>query len=126
MCLGIAAAVSNNRQQALDAVRPHAAQGLLSPLARLSGAAVEARDHLRRSYDAYQHLHPSAAHAGVVPDEVIGEFCLAGAPEECVAQAKALFEAGIDEITIRPYALPNGSRLEMIETFAREVISRLR
>jgi 5,10-methylenetetrahydromethanopterin reductase len=126
VCLGIAAAVSDDRQQALDAVRPHAAQGLLSPLARLSGAALEARDRLRTTYDAYQHLHPTAAHAGAVPDEVIREFCLAGTPEECAAQAKALFEAGVDEMTIRPYAIPGGSRLEMIERFARDVMGRLR
>ena len=126
VCVGIAAAVAEDRPEALDAVRPHAAQGLLSPLARLSGSALEARDRLRMTYDAYQHLHPSAAPAAAVPDEVIREFCLAGTPGECAAQARALFEAGADEITIRPYALPGHSRLEMIEAFARRVIGRLR
>lgn len=126
VCLGIAAAVAVDRQQALDAVRPHAATGLQSPLARLSGAALEARERLRTTYDAYQHLHPTATFASVVPDEVIREFCLAGTPDECAAQAEALFDAGVDEITIRPYAVAGSSRLEMIETFARDVVGRLR
>ncbi|MFI5266578.1 MAG: LLM class flavin-dependent oxidoreductase [Chloroflexota bacterium] len=126
VCAGVAACVSREPGAALDAVRSHVAQGLLSPLARLGTAAASARETLASSYNTYDHMHPGARHAGVVPDEVIPEFAIAGTPEDCVRQAKAIFEAGIDEITIRPYALPGETRLRMIEAFAREVMAALR
>ena len=126
VCVGVAAAVSADCQEALDAVRPHVAQGLLSPLARLGSAALEARTALRSAYNTYDHLHPGAPHAAVVPDEVIPEFAVAGTPDDCVRQAQAMFDAGVDEITIRPYALPGSSRLATIEAFARDVVARLR
>ena len=126
VCAGVAACVSETRAEALDAVRPHVAQGLTSPLARLSPDAAAARQALLASYDTYQHMHPGAQHAAVVPDEVIPEFALAGTPDDCVRQARAMFDAGIDEITIRPYALPGRSRLATIETFARQVVVKLR
>jgi len=126
VCVGVAAAVSADRQEALDAVRPHVAQGLLSPLARLGSAALEARTALQSAYNTYDHMHPGAPHAAVVPDEVIPEFAIAGTPDDCLRQAGAMFEAGVDEITIRPYALPGSSRLATIEAFARDVVARLR
>lgn len=126
VCAGVAACVSTNRQEALDAVRSHVAQGLMSPLARLSPAAAEARQTLASSYDTYEHMHPTARHARVVPDAIVPEFALAGTPDDCVRQAESMFEAGIEEITIRPYALPGRSRLAMIESFAGEVMAKLR
>jgi 5,10-methylenetetrahydromethanopterin reductase len=123
---GMAACVSRDRTAALDAVRPHVASGLRSPLARLSPIAREARDRVVGAYNVHDHMHPGAAHAAAIPDEIVPEFSIAGTPEECAAQCQAIFADGIDEVTIRPYALPGASRLEMIETFAREVISRLR
>jgi 5,10-methylenetetrahydromethanopterin reductase len=125
-CAGVAACVASERAAALDAVRSHVAQGLMSPLARLGPAAAQARQALVTSYDTYQHMRPGAEHAEVVPDEVIQEFAIAGTPADCVSQARAIFDAGIDEITIRPYALPGSSRLAMIEAFAREVMGPLR
>jgi len=126
VCAGVAACVSSERGQALDAVRSHVAQGLMSPLARLGPAAAKARETLASSYNTYDHMHPGARHAHVVPDEVIQEFAIAGTPEDCVRQARAMFDDGVDEITIRPYALPGHSRLETIEAFAREVVAKLR
>jgi 5,10-methylenetetrahydromethanopterin reductase len=126
VCIGVAAAVSADGRQALEAVRSHVAQGLLSPLAKLGPAALEARGALKAAYNTYDHMHPAAPHASVVPDEVIPEFAIAGTPEDCVRYASAAFEAGVDEITIRPYALPGSSRLATIETFACEVMNRLR
>src|SRR5262249_10965324 len=125
-CIGVAACVSADRNEALNAVRSHVAQGLSSPLARLSQAALEARAILPTSYNTYDHMHPDAAHAEVVPEEVIPEFAIAGTADDCVGYCKAAFESGVDEITIRPYALPGKSRLEQIEAFAQEVVARLR
>lgn len=126
VCAGVAASVSPSRDEALNAVRSHVAQGLSSPLAKLSPAAQEARAKLRSSYNTYDHMHPGAAHAAVVPDEAIPEFAIAGTPDDCIASCKAMFDSGVDEITIRPYAQPEQSRLEQIEAFAREVVAHFR
>jgi 5,10-methylenetetrahydromethanopterin reductase len=125
-CAGVAACVAGDRSAALDAVRSHVAQGLMSPLARLGPAAAEARQKLATSYNTYDHMSPGARHAQVVPDEVIQEFAIAGTPRDCVRQVQAIFEAGVDEITIRPYALAGETRLQMIEAFAREVVAKVR
>ena len=51
---------------------------------------------------------------------------LAGTPDECRAHARALFDAGIDEITFRPYAVDGESRGAMMETLVRELVEPLR
>ncbi|HLG74128.1 MAG TPA: LLM class flavin-dependent oxidoreductase [Chloroflexota bacterium] len=126
VCIGVAACVSRDRNEALNAVRSHVAQGLSSPLAKLSPAALEARATLRTSYNTYDHMHPTAPHAAVVPDEVIPEFAIAGTPDDCIRYCAAAFDSGVDEITIRPYALPGKSRLDQIEAFANEVVAHFR
>jgi len=56
----------------------------------------------------------------------VAEFAIAGTPAECLEQARALFEAGADEITIRPYGVDGAPRRATIEAFAREVMAPLR
>jgi 5,10-methylenetetrahydromethanopterin reductase len=70
-------------------------------------------------------MSPVAAHAAEIPDEVVSQFAIAGTAAECATQCRALFAAGVDEITIRPYAVGGGSRADTIRTFAHEVIARL-
>jgi 5,10-methylenetetrahydromethanopterin reductase len=67
-------------------------------------------------------MNPGATHAQAIPDEVVEQYVIAGRPEECVEQVESLFAAGVDEITIRPYAVDGGSRRAMIEAFARDVM----
>jgi hypothetical protein len=92
----------------------------------MSDAARAASERIARAYDIYQHMEPSAIHADLVPDEVVREFAMAGAPAECVEQALGLFEAGVDEITIRPYGVLGNSRAQTIEQFASDVIRPVR
>jgi 5,10-methylenetetrahydromethanopterin reductase len=125
-CAGPAVAIHQDRAQALDAVRPHVARALLYPLWPISPAAQRASERMRRAYDVYQHLAPGAGHAASVPDEIVSDFAVAGTPDECREQVRALFDAGIDDIIIRPYAVDGGARADMIETFAREVMLPLR
>ena len=54
------------------------------------------------------------------------EFAIAGTPDDCLAYVQRLFDLGIDDIIIRPYGVEGGTRGEMIETFAREVMDPLR
>jgi 5,10-methylenetetrahydromethanopterin reductase len=126
VCAGPAVAVHPDRAKALDAVRPHVARALFNPLWPISPAAQRASERMRSAYDVYQHLAPGAGHAASVPDEIVSEFAVAGTPDECREQVRGLFDAGIDDIIIRPYAVDGGTRADMIETFAREVMLPLR
>jgi 5,10-methylenetetrahydromethanopterin reductase len=123
-CLGVAAAVDRDRERALAAVRPHvAASALVRPRWPLSDAAREASARVQQVYSYDEHMSPSDKFEGLIPDAVVQEFAIAGTPEECIAQARALFAAGIDEITIRPFALAGGTRAAIAEAFARDVMS---
>jgi 5,10-methylenetetrahydromethanopterin reductase len=122
-CLSASVAVHPDRTPALQAVRPHVASTLRARLHwPLSPEAEEARDRIAAEYDFYRHMDPAAVHAGLVPDTVVTQFAIAGTAEDCIEQAVALFEAGIDEITIRPYGVAGASRAEMIDQFAQQVV----
>jgi 5,10-methylenetetrahydromethanopterin reductase len=125
-CLSASFAVHPDRDPAIQAVRPHVASTLRHVHWAMSDAAREASERIAGAYDIYQHMDPAAIHADLVPDAVVAEFAIAGAPTECVDQAVQLFEAGVDEITIRPYAVLGESRARTIEQFATEVMAPVR
>jgi 5,10-methylenetetrahydromethanopterin reductase len=123
--LGVAAAVHADRSKALAVVRPHvAASALKNPRWELHGAARRASELVQRAYDRYEHMSPGDKFDTLIPDEVVSQFAIAGTPAECREQVVSLFEAGIDEITIRPYGVDGGSRAAALEDFAREVMAR--
>lgn len=124
-CVSASVAVHRDRSKALLAVRPHVASTLRHVHWGLSEPARRTAERLQDSYDVYEHMSPTARHAELIPDEVISEFAIAGTPDECIEQARELFEAGVDEITIRPYGVDGGSRAAMIETFAQQVLAAL-
>lgn len=124
--LGVPAAVHCDRTIAIAAVRPHVvASALQKPLWELSAAAQAAAERVRPLYSPTRHMHPTDEYAALVPDEVVTEFAIAGTPAECRDQAAALFAAGVDEITIRPYAVDGAPRSATTEAFAREVMAPL-
>jgi 5,10-methylenetetrahydromethanopterin reductase len=123
--LSIAAAVHPDRRKALEAVRPQVAVALLTPHWPLDGAAAQAQDRLRASYDYYQHMSRQARYAEIIPDEIVPSFALAGAPDECVAQLRELIPLGFDEVTLIPYATDDGTRADMVAALARDVLARL-
>ena len=126
VCLSAAAAVHPSGTPAIHAVRPHVASTLRARIHwPLSDAASNARDRIAAAYDFYQHMDPAAVHATLVPDDVVTQFAIAGTAEQCVGQAQALFDAGVDEITIRPYGVDGGSRADTIRAFAEQVMRPL-
>ncbi|HLH21341.1 MAG TPA: LLM class flavin-dependent oxidoreductase [Chloroflexota bacterium] len=125
--LGVAVAVHADRATAIAAVRPHVVgSALRRPLWELSPAARAASERVQAVYSPYDHMSPTDKYAALVPDEVVTEFAIAGTPADCRAQARGLFAAGIDEITIRPYAVDGAPRGATTEAFAREVMAPLR
>ncbi|HEY7064044.1 MAG TPA: LLM class flavin-dependent oxidoreductase [Chloroflexota bacterium] len=130
VCLSVTTAVHADRSLAMAAVRPAVAVNLrfTDPAWPLSEAARAAREAVNALYRDEEHMNPAIADkfAQALPDEVIDEFAIAGTPAECLAKARAIFAAGVDEIMIHPYGVAGGSRGDTIETFAREVIAPLR
>lgn len=123
-CLSASVAVHPDRTPALQAVRPHVASTLRARLHwELSPAAALARERIVAAYDMYEHMNPAAAHAGLVPDDVIPEFAIAGTADECIEQALGLFQAGVDEITIRPYGVDGAPRSATMVEFAHQVMA---
>ncbi len=130
ICLSVTTAVHPDRALALAAVRPAVAVNLrfTDPAWPVSGPARRAREAVTEIYRHDEHMSPAAAEklALAIPDEVVDEFAIAGTPAECLAKARAIFAAGIDEIMINPCGVAGAPRGATIEAFAREVIAPLR
>ena len=120
--LSVSAAVDEDGSKAVSVVRPHVARSILKPFWGLSPAAAAAAERMTGRYDNYQHLNPNAAHADAVPDDVVPEFALAGTPARCIETAQRMFDNGINQITIRPYAVDGRPRASMIRAFAEQVM----
>ena len=126
LIVGCAGSVDADGHKAKVAVRPHVARGLLTARWDRSARAREVSEQVKRKYDYLSHMNPNAPHAQLVPDEVVPEFAVGGTPDECIEQIRGLEAAGIDELTIYPYAVEGGSRSDVVTAFARDVLKALR
>lgn len=126
LILGCAGAVDADGHKAKMAVRPHVARGLLTARWERSALAREVSPRVKAAYDYTSHMNPKAPHAQLVPDDVVPEFAIGGTPDECIEQIRGLQSAGIDELTIYPYAVEGGTRADVITAFARDVLSLVR
>ena len=124
--LSLPVCVDTDKRKAIEAVRPHVARSILTPLWELSKLAAETLKNLEQQYNNYEHLHPTANHADIIPDEVVPEYAIAGTPADCKDEVVRLLEGNIDQITIRPYSPKGVPRSVMIQKFAEEVIAPLR
>ena len=77
--------------QAREDVKSYVARSLRHPLpAELTEVERDAAERIRASYEYGQHLAPGAAHAELVPDEIVPDWAVAGAPAECREQLRRL------------------------------------
>jgi 5,10-methylenetetrahydromethanopterin reductase len=124
--LATPAAVYADERQALAAVKSQVAVavGLVNDDWQLSDAARRAGELARQAYHHNEHMSPdaSAKFDAIIPDAVAREFAIAGTAAQCVERAQQLFELGVDEILLTPFALPGDSRGEMIEALERDVV----
>jgi 5,10-methylenetetrahydromethanopterin reductase len=112
-------AIAEDATAAKDLVRAHVSRVVIRPLpAPVDPALDPVIDRIRQGYDYYQHMDPSAHHAGMVPDELVDLFALAGTPEECQARLKQIADLGVDQVSIVPFARPGEGRSNTIRTFA--------
>lgn len=119
-------AIHPESRKARDAVRVHVARGFLRYHAELSEEAKIAQEKMRATYNVYEHMTPGARHSELVPQEIIPLFAIAGAPQECREQTLNLFEAGIDQLHIRPHGIEGAPRRTAMEAFAQLVMEPLR
>jgi 5,10-methylenetetrahydromethanopterin reductase len=83
-------AASEDSAQAREEVKPYVARSLRHPLpAELTQMEREAAERIRALYEYGRHLAPGA-HADLVPDEIVGDWAVAGTPAECREQLAAL------------------------------------
>jgi 5,10-methylenetetrahydromethanopterin reductase len=112
-------AIGDDRTEARDLVRAHVSRVAIRPLpARVDPALEKVIDRIRYSYDYYEHMDTEAAHADLVPDELVDLFALAGTRDECAQRLKEVESLGVDQVSIVPFVRPGQSREATIRTFA--------
>lgn len=80
----------------------------------------EATRHMKLHESHYSYLDPDEAR--FITPEMIRNFCIAGHPEEIVAQLQALENEGLDGII---FSLPADTMYRLTEDFARTVIAKM-
>lgn len=115
-------AIGDDRTEARDLVRAHVSRVAIRPLpAKVEPALEKVIDRIRDSYNYYEHMNTEAAHADLVPDELVDLFALAGTRDECAQRLKEVESLGIDQVSIVPFVRPGQSREATIRTFAEIV-----
>ena len=115
-------AIGDDRTEARDLVRAHVSRVAIRPLpAKVEPALEKAIDRIRDSYNYYEHMDTEAAHADLVPDELVDLFSLAGTRDECAQRLKEIESLGIDQVSIVPFVPPGQSRESTIRAFAEIV-----
>ncbi len=121
----IDAAIDDDRNKALDKVRPTAARNIANKPWLPDTLGVEHADVVKavtESYKFYQHLDLGAKHREIVPDEVAMKCCIAGTPEDCIAKGKELKDAGINEISLFITSQDEEGSHQVLRRFAEEVL----
>ncbi|MFB1299041.1 LLM class flavin-dependent oxidoreductase [Mycobacterium sp. pW049] len=119
-------AIGEDSTEARDLVRAHVSRVAIRPLpAKVDPSLEKAIDRIREQYNYYEHMNPEAAHADLVPDELVDLFALAGTKAECAQRLKEIESLGVDQVSIVPFVRPGQSREATIRAFADIVSGRL-
>lgn len=122
-----ACCISQENQEAREAVKPMVARAAMSELKRkakigeLNAEEREVLTLLQKHYDFYHHMGPE--HSRLVPDAWVDRYALAGSPSEILARIQETLKEGIDEISIIPFG---EDRDGIVTQFARGVMRALR
>ncbi len=121
----IEGAIDDDRTAALDQVRQTAARNIARKQYLPDTIGVEHADVVRNvteNYRFYSHLDRTAQHRELVPDAVAMKCCIAGTPEDCIAKAREIKEAGITDIAVTTTSQDERSASNLFRRFAKEVI----
>ncbi|WP_028921870.1 LLM class flavin-dependent oxidoreductase [Pseudonocardia acaciae] len=118
-------AIGPDSAEARDLVRAHVSRVVIRPLpAPVAPHLQDAVERIRSNYDYYHHMDTEAAHADLVPDELVDLFALAGTPEECEKRLASIANLGVDQVSIVPFVRPGRSKADTIRAFA-EIAARV-
>jgi len=127
LCARLGCAVSDDRAQARDEIRPYAAAAAetvfqSNPAEFLAPELAADLKRLKEHYDYYQHANNDAEHRGLVTDRIIDAMVLAGTPEDVLLRLESIIALGVDRIVI---PLTVRDRRKMMTMLAEKVIARL-
>lgn len=94
------ASIAENRQEALDAVKPWVAHviGSYDPtIARLAGMSEEDIRRLRAAFDPAYHIDAATGSWKLVTNEMVPKFAVAGTPEDIVREVKEIERFGFNQ-----------------------------
>lgn len=118
-------AIEDDRTRACDQVRQTAARNIARKpwLPDCLGVAhAEVVRAVTDAYRFYKHLDLTAQHRELIPDEVAMKCCIAGTPDDCVAKARELAQAGITDLAVFVTAQDVDGSRRKLERFAAEVM----
>ncbi len=118
-------AIEDERILALDQVRQTAARNIARKPYLPDCIGVAHADVVKRvteGYQFYRHLDLTAQHRKLIPDEVAMKCCIAGTPDDCIAKAKELADAGITDIAVFITSQDFAASKRKLERFAKEVM----
>jgi len=121
-----ACSIADDASLALDAVRPLVATSLTTSRGILHELDVELpaafAEHMEDT--GWSLLSENVARAGqLVPDAIVRCFALAGTPDDCREQLRALLAAfpGITQVSIVPFPAPGESTGDLARRFMSEI-----
>jgi 5,10-methylenetetrahydromethanopterin reductase len=120
----IDAAIDDDRGKALDQVRSTAARNIARKPWLPDTLGIEHADVVKEVSETYrfsEHLDLTARHRELIPDEVARKCTIAGTPDDCIAKARELDEAGITDIAIFVTSQDEDAARTTLERFAREI-----
>ncbi len=117
--LRVPCAVSDSAQ-AIQAVKSHVARAVAMPLPYVRDPAeLRLLAAVKKTYDYEHHLDPHADHADLIPDAIVERFALAGTVAHCASEMARIAHAGIQHVSIVPYAVGDEGREGTLRGFAR-------
>lgn len=120
------ACVDDDERRALDAIRPMAATSLVTSRPVLPELGIEMPPDFARAMEScdWSVAGDRVARAGgLLPDELVLRFGLAGTPETCRSRLRALLDAvpQLSQVAIVPFAPAGGAVAETVRRFIDEV-----
>ncbi len=119
--------VSEDRNAALDAVRPAIGRTIRSTPTALDVVGVKAPD-LLAELDRFGYARSAeydAAMRRTVPEALTEHLSIAGTPEDCADRIRAIRACGIEQVIVLPYPADGMSAVEMLALFRRRVLPLL-
>ncbi len=111
--------IGDDGPAARDFVKSHVARVLKRPLPfTLSAEDQAVVDEVYKEYEYYQHMVVGARHSETVPDRMVTRFAIAGTPDECREQVRALSDTGLHQVAIIPHTPDPKDRSALVRTFA--------